>query len=290
MTGPQEDNRTMMGVTAQTLGEAPAGVIDGIPGAAALVDEFLDVNDSITVNSELQSTNIKGSAEMKAQRRGEMTEKTLNLCLMGRSYVVDIGDPVLKQELSWTEGKLARLPDIMLPLAAELLPYGVTTALTDDAVASIAAYRVFIPEPRKKIVKRSVSTKEIGKLITKGVGILDKLDIKLAPLVTSRPEFLSSYMSSRIVISTGGRVIALRFTVVDGDGNPVEKAVITFEGLRLVKKTTAKGNCQVHHFMPGNYRATLRKFGMVEKVVDFSINEGLRTKIDAVMEGVLVGV
>lgn len=302
MTRKQENKRTMMGVTADTLNEAPVGAIAGIPGATALVDWFLDINDSITANSELQNAIIKGSAEKKALRRKEMVDKTLNLELMGRSYAVDINSPELKQELSWTEAKLMHVADTicadvcknvldkLVALATELLPYGVTVALTDDAVASVAAYRVYIPEPRKKIVKRSVSTKEIDKLINEGIVILEKLDIKLAPLVTSRPEFLSKYMSSRIVVSTGGRVIALRFTVVDVDGNPVDKAIITFEGLRLVKKTTAKGNCQVHHFEPGNYRATLKKFGMVDKVVDFSINAGLRTKIDVVMEMAGVGV
>lgn len=63
---------------------------------------------------------------------------------------------------------------------------------------------------------------------------------------------------------------------------------IRFEGLRLVKRTTAKGNFQVKHFEPATYRATLSLEGFEDRVVDLYIVDGIR--FDVVMERVSVEV
>jgi len=298
MTGLEEDDTTMFELMRARFTLAPAGFFAGIPGATVLVDTFLDTLDAINAKVELQSTDISGYAAAKATKKETMVDKILFLSMNGKSLAVTNEDEVLEGEMNWTKSNLLRLPDTVAAstskrivdlvegLLPEIVDYGVTVPIIADARVSVADFRAAMSTPRTNIVDRSDSTKSIATLIRKCTKILKKIDVKIGPSAESFPEYVSKYFESRRVIRTGTRTLALKGTVTDADGVPLEKVTITFEGLRLVKKTTAKGNFQVKHFEPGTYTAIYRLLGYDDVVEEFYIIEGMRRDVNVVMQAV----
>lgn len=296
----QEDKGSMLLRVKKRLTEAEAATIAAMPGAAALIVEFLTELDILNENGADQTRELDGYAVVKAKLKVVMVGKTVDICRRAQSYAVNSDLPVLFNEMSWRRSTLIKEADtrcgdicqeiyeLALPLAAELLIYGVTAAKLTELEASIAAFVSYIPEPRLHIEDRMAATQGIADAFSAIDVILGKMDVFVDMLETSHPAFFYLYFASRKIINTGSRTLALRGFVCDAAGVGMGGVKIYIEGVKKVKKSSALGNFQMRHLKEGVYKIICRKNGFVDVVLDVAVTGGERSEVRVVMEAVVL--
>ena len=276
---------------------ASTEVLEELAPIAPTIEDFNRNLDLIAYNEEIQSQNMTGFTEVKAADRSFLEKAAIDCAKRGRSYGLVAGLPGLVAEISKTKSWYLRASDLELvaharviktlltPLLTETAPYGMTSAKLTNLGTRITTFNTSITAPKENTNDKKIATDNIVNLISDNTALLIIIDAGVDNLEESQPDFWRSYRLSRKLTDANTHTMALKISVTTEDRVAIGNVKISIvKGTTTVlKKTTAKGNCQVQNMLPGTYIATFTKYGYEEVKKEININDGERTVVNLVM-------
>jgi hypothetical protein len=293
MTSRQEDRLSMYLVVDQFLDATDSQVLALMPDFSTLKTQFSDLITELRTFKNGQRLNRTGYRVSKGSLREVMSIKAFDIAQRVRAYAVSIADEVLVKEMTYNYSELYRMRDsdvadtcrsiydIARVHVANLPNYGVTTDTLDKLKEAISAYDSYIPMPRANIVERKQCTEQIEVLFKHSEVLLGRMDVLVKMLRFSHALFYGDYFSSRKVIETGNRKLALRGKVTDEFGQPIDKVTVVVDCVpEHSTKTTVRGSYQFKWLPGGVWPVTFKRDGYVSETVFLAITPTLRLDYD----------
>ena len=297
----QANTESMLLLTQLKLSQRSAGIVTEMAGVADAVTELQAKILVVQAKSQAQGVDRTGDAVQKAEYREAMMNKTFDIAARTKSYALNASMPSLVHKVDFTRSYLAgvtnlkcsevctSLHNLVLPLVADLVTYGVTLLTLADLQTSIDLFDSYNPIPRDGINIKKAATEAIAVALNDCQDSLRRIDASVSMLENSHRDFFIDYFNARKIVETGGRRISLRVHVMDENGAALEKVRFVIRGMdELKKKTSKKGNFNIPHLEAGTYRGIFSKFGFVEQVAEFFINDTERTEVEVKMKAVEV--
>lgn len=299
MTSKQEDRLSMYIVVDAYLQNADSATLALMPNFSSLFNRFKNNVDLIRSKSFEQGLNRKGNRMTKEEYRNLLIEKTLNVSNRVKAYASEENNLILKQEVSFVYSSLNRLRDAHLPDVcqgvhtiavanlANLATYGVTEPLLNSLRETILGYNSYLPLPRTGIVTRKLLTTQIAELFEENKKLIERLDELVEMIKTDHPEFTQNYFFSRKIIDTGHIKLALRGTIVDQDGMPINKVSISIATIpEQETKSTEKGYYQFKTIPDGQYQLLFKREGYYTESILVNILQTTRLQCNVIMQSV----
>ena len=293
MTGRQTDKYTMLLVVLNFLKNSDEDIMVQMPHFDEVLQNFETMTEKLGQLYRTQTLSRTGTRITKLRLRSEMTVLALTTASRLEAYAIAIEDNVLQQEVTVKEYLLKKSRENALACtcqfihnkAQELLPqlaaYGITTQTLADFNESIQDYAILIPKTRAGIVTRSMSTNQIKQLFTDFDHILLRMDKLVTMLRFSNPNFYETYFSNRKIITRGTRKQALRGTVKDQDGNPLDRVEVTINTTpNITTKTGNKGHYHFNHLPSGVYPITVTRLGYQPETIFLAITSGVAQQLN----------
>lgn len=288
----------MSSVTIEFIDDTESSIISGIPHFETHYTPFKDNVRLLNRELVLQMMNRGGYAIDKKDIKEEM-------CLLGDAisddvvaYAVNSNNSILEEEVSFTYSELIRFGDAECAAAnqliydkakfylADLVDYNVDDAMLTTYLHLIDSYRIATPTPKNQRIDKKMATNEIRDLFSANSVYLKKMDKLVKLKKRSNPEFVSHYFASRTATKPGYRTLAARILVVDEDGNPLEKVLITNKGIGLKRRTTVKGQLYLKHLEDHVYVLVFSKSDYITQEVKLPITKGERAELKVKMQRV----
>lgn len=281
--------------------------LNGLPGATGLLAKFTANCAQIDASTTKQGVNKSGLWNEKENKADALIVAGLDVSRRITAYATMEDNVVLLKEAKLTETDLRRLADTKLgpkiaevlalaqKHAADLLPYGVTPALTTKLGELITAYTAAQPQPKLGLNETRQATLNLDALIKDNDAILKKLDALMELLRANNPGFYSTYKNLRRVVVLGKATLAMKVTVKDeGSGAGIPRVKLNIEetpeeghtpisGSELaknVKFTFSNGGCNIKTLPEGRYTLTLSKPGYITQVLQVNVVAGERCDVD----------
>lgn len=299
MNSRQEDRLSMYIVVDNYLQNADSATLALMPNFSSLFNRFRNNVDLIRSKSFEQGLNRKGNRMTKEEYRNLLIERALNVSNRVKAYASEENNLVLKQEVTFNYTSLNRLRDAYLPDVcqgihtiavanlANLATYGVTEPLLNALRETILGYNSYLPLPRTGIVTRKLLTEQIAELFKENTTLIDRLDELVEMIKTDNPEFVKNYFFSRKIVDTGHVKLALRGTIVDQDGMPINKVTITVATIpEQETKSTDKGYYQFKTLPDGQYQLLFKREGYYTESLIVNILHTTRLQCNLIMQAV----
>lgn len=239
---------------------------------------------------ELRSVNLSG--KMVAYATLENNNDLLTLIKLTKSTLRKSKDnELVAHALKLCDAAEAHLGD--------LATYNVTqdeiTALKDLC----ASFLIMIPKPGENKKDKAEVLQAFKKMLKDTDALLAKLDAIMLIIRFTNTEFYDHYNSSRSIVNTGARKLALQCKVTDANtGKGLAGATVVFEpvngtamktkaGADLVKNVkiaSAKGGLNLKTLPTGTYLVTVSKEGFVPQTVTVYVNEGELTSVNVALQ------
>jgi len=194
-----------------------------------------------------------------------------------------------------------KLCDAAEPLLPELVTYKVTQVETTYIRTLCAAFLDIIPKPKENVKDKAEVLLAFRKLMKETDAMFLEMDAIMLIVRYEKPEFYAHYTSSRVVVNTGVRKLAVqcKFTdAVTGLGlkgvktvfelvtDAEMKAAATADLVKNVKKSSAKGGLNIKTMPAGTYLVTVSKQGYVTQTATIYVNEGELTTLTLALQPV----
>ncbi len=298
MDSRQRSKLAMSLVTIEYVDGVEPSFISSIPFFGSYYDPF-KVNVNL-LNNELvrQMMNRSGFAIDKKDIKEEM-------CLLGEiisdavvAYAVNSNNFILEEEVAFSYNELIRFGDAECAAAnqliydkakfhlAELEDYDVDAGMLAKYLLMIDGFRIATPTPKNQSIDKKMATNEIRDLFSANSVYLKKMDKLVKVKKRSNPDFVSHYFACRTANKPGYRTLAARILVVDEDGNPLEKVLVTNKGIGLKRRTTELGQLYLKNLEDHVYVLVFSKSDYITQEVKLPITKGERTDIKVVMKKV----
>jgi len=204
-----------------------------------------------TVTSELQV--ITGIAADKTTLKKNLSQSAADICALIFAYASSISNNTMRDAVSFTYTDLFKIKDDKIhetcqniynlanTNAAALVPYGISPTMLSAFQQSITDYANIVPKPKSAKAQRAAytksintQTKEIDKLLT------EQLDNLITVFKVSKPDFVNTFRSGRVVIDPNSTVTQLKGKIIDSLTKlPLQGALIEITG---AKNYTCKTN------------------------------------------------
>lgn len=229
MTGNQE-NKYSMFLAVQQVCNLFNTVWAGVAAFATAFASFEAGIGNINSTRLKQEKDLKGIAEDKKVKEDDMINKTLGLIGPLVAYAnVTLNEP-LRQEIDFSERELILSRDTILENKCQIVQdranthsadliasYGVTALQITEQNTSITEFHPTIAGPRSAIALRKTQTAELELLINSTNAILtEQLDKLVVVFQSTKPQFVTDYNNSRIIVDLGGGKNTWSGTVADG--------------------------------------------------------------------------
>lgn len=241
---------------------------------------------------EMRSVNLSG--KMVAFATLENNKELLTLIKLTKSTLHSSKDnELVAHSLKLCDAAEANLPN----LAAYDVTQVEITALKDLC----ASFLVIIPKPGESKKDKTEVLKAFKNLLKDTDALLAKIDAIMLIVRYSNPDFYAHYISSRIVVNTGARTLALQCKVTDAlTGKGQAGATVVFEPgngtamktkggadlVKTVKKASVKGGLNLKTLPAGTYLVTVSKEGYVTQTVTVYVNDGELTTVNVALQPV----
>lgn len=167
---------------------------------------------------QVQEKDNSGVTQRKANVRDEMEKKGMKLVKALKAHAVATNDVELQNSIDYTKSDLSqasdnRIADIIRlifetaqPLTAILAGYQVTEDDIELMNTLHQQYILAIPERREKDAASSTATANIENLVKEIAALQrNKLDVLVATLEDTNPDFCQQYKNARKIIDRGVR-------------------------------------------------------------------------------------
>ncbi len=299
MTRNQERTLSMLILFSNTMKKATA-VTATIPTFStkfaeleAKINEIRDIEQQQSTQTNTIDSSAKKDLRMQCFLQLRTVSDSLN------AFAIGTENNTLAQQVAMPIGKLKTAADttfatqcetfynIALPLAADLVPYGVPALLLPSFRTDIDNYLNIISAPRENIINRADTTKKLAAIFTEAKTILSKL-VKLAAIKrTSDASFYNKLIESTKIVDTGSTPIALRVSVKDQDGTAIRGFTFTFvratDSKAFEYRTNENGTIVRQFFKDGVYTVTASRIGFTSATDNIIIEDGITYKLEAVV-------
>jgi hypothetical protein len=311
MTSVQEDTLTMY-YAVKSVNERFQTTWVSNAVYAASHNLWLTKLVSIEQNRDAQTLETAGITEDKKNKRTLMADKAMFIQNRLQSYGNVTNNTELVASVNYSPTKIRTTRDtdvvgicnIILSRASAnataIVAYGVTAAMITELQAAITAYSAVMSKPVSAKSQTKNATQNLAKLFREADNILKKrmdLDIELFKVL--KPDFYSQYLTSRIIISTGGTALAIIGSAVAANtGEPIKGVTFSFtaenNGMlksasvatveKVVKKSAEKGSFRIPSLPEGTYNVKVKKLGYKEQQVTINVVKGETTTLKIEME------
>jgi hypothetical protein len=298
MNSRQENKLTMMMVFRDFL-LGNTIITDNWPSFAELFASMVNYIQQILVLANKQGVDIKGFAKAKTRMRADMTIRAMSLVGKMHAYATIIEDDVLKQKLSISKSELDGMPDTVVAakcneianmadaLKEAVENYGIKPIMISELVTLVESYTAAVPTTKTAIKDKKQVTEDTDALFDSCDKVIGKIDALAEMERYEKPQFYSSYWSSRKTEDTGRRTRALQFYVYDSEaGSPVVKAKVMArkkggsELSKSVKRTSTMGGFWMNNAAAGEYEYEVTMGGYVTATGSYFINDGVMTEVE----------
>lgn len=189
-------------------------------GVAALPARLAAFVTAIAMIDELdraQNLPIRGKVDDRDARIQELIEQTLELAGFAVSYAREHGLRDLEEKVNVSAADFRRLRitrrpglaqqvhDAIVPIVAQLAPYGVTAETLAAHQAAIGVARAAVSEPRATVTTKRSATEAMVKAFAEADDLLEThIDPLLFPLRKTHAEFYAEYRARRQVVARSG--------------------------------------------------------------------------------------
>jgi len=303
----QIENRLGMYRTVITDCEKVTTEMQSIPALWTNYQTFKAKVEELDDMIQLQMKQLKGIAEDKRESRERMMYLLIKVSATLKGYADETGDMELYRAAHYSPSGLRAMRDdavyeaanIVLDLAnthsANLGPYGFTAALLTDFGDAIVDYKSKVSEPEEAIKMRKFYTRSIADIDHLIRELLARrIDNGIEILGLTHPSITQKYKNARVIYDRNGRrkeSIELSVPtngvfmgiVTNGDGLPVEDAIVRIEGTTLNTYTDPDGEYMIE-VPSGTYNIVVWKDGFAEtRDNDIDIGAGDSVEKDFVM-------
>lgn len=241
---------------------------------------------------ELRAANLSG--KMVAYATLENNNELLALIKLTKTTLRKSKDnELVAHSLKLCDAAEAHLTD----LAAYLVTQDEITALRDLC----ASFLVIMPKPSENKKDKAGVLQSFKKLLKDTDALLAKLDAVMLIIRFTNTEFYDHYTSSRSIVNTGARKLALQCKVTDArTGQGLTAATVVFEPgngtkakamsgpdlTKVVKIASAKGGINFKTLPAGTYEVTVSKEGYVPQTTTVYVNDGELTSVNVALQPV----
>jgi hypothetical protein len=251
---------------------------------------------------ELQEADKTGYAENKNNLKVNLVKLTADIARKMVAFASFTNNPVLLNEVNYTEPILTKKADTILrdccqlintraaANAAALLTYGVTAANITAQLTAITAFAAAIPQPRLGIADKKKATDQIAVLLKTIDDNLEKMDIIVEVVKVSQPMFYKEYKNTRKIVETGIGTLSVQGKVTDKDsGESLQGATLKFtpdasnvmkklqdadDNGDVVKRSKSKGGFNVKTLPEGSYAVRVSKPGYKDVNIILNVTDG----------------
>ena len=298
------ENRIGMYRTVIDVCEEMSTEMQNIPALWTNYNLFKAKVSELDAMVQLQMKKLKGITIDKNNSRENLIGYILQVAGSIKGYASGISDFEMYVMVSYTASRLRRMRDDAMFEAAsivfgvadansvDLVDFGLTNTLFNDFVAAIDDYKEKGNETEKAKKMRKVYTKAVDDIDHLIRELLEqRIDSGIDVMGGSFPMFKKKYKSARVIYDRTGRrkesielIVAengvVMGVVTDGDGMPVEDAIVRIEGTTLKTYTDADGEYMIE-VPSGTYNIVVWKEGFVEaRDNDVDIGGGESVTID----------
>lgn len=305
MNAIQEAKLTMYRAVEQHCDDNTS-IIGSVVAFKTAVGAFKTKIASIIGTEQLTDVPLKGIAEDKTVSKQSLCQLAADVASLIYAYAAATGNNTLREEANFPITKLLRTRDDQLAprcqnihdigdtnLAA-VKDYGLSAAILTSLQDAITAYAAQTPKPRTALSQRKTYNANIAALFVEADAILkSQMDKTIVSFKAANPDFVSEYLSNRIIIDPATTTTKLTGTVTNKTtAAPIKNATVTATdastpptGLSLSTKTTATGKYTLKPLPPANYNITIKATGYLD-LEEPAVNAKLGTnnKFDAAME------
>lgn len=189
----------------------------GIAALPARLTAFVTAIATIDELDRAQNMPIRGKVEDRDARLEELIDQTLELAGFAVSYAREHGLHDLEEKVTVSPAdfrnlRLTRRPglaqqvhDALVPIVAQLAPYGVTAETLAAHQAAIDVATTAVTEPRATVTAKRTATETMAKAFAEADALLEThIDPLLFPLRKTQPEFYAEYRARREVVARSG--------------------------------------------------------------------------------------
>jgi len=297
MNASEENTISMLRAVASLNETAPEPIKDSMFGYNDLMDQLVDKTDKIgTLNGEQDASIVRYQLE-KTTGKDALVKEVMPIVFLIKAYAMDVENQVLETAMNaHTHSKLIKMRDSKTDDVAQeilatatqnltqLIPYGVTQNVIDNANDSLTDYREELSKPRNNIVNKKEKNERIDQLFIESKRILFKLDTRVNAIKTTQPQFYKDYFNNRMIVDYKGSKLALRGKVLDINGNPINNVIVSIPSLGIETKTTAKGNYEFKSLPAGILNLKFNKVTFDEVSQNVGIVKGERLQLDILLK------
>lgn len=259
----------------------------------ATVNEIRDIEQLQSMQMNTLNAKAKKDLRMQCFTQLRTVWDSLN------AFAIGTENEALEKQVSMQIGKLKVIADttfatqcetlynIALPLATDLVAYGIPAPFLPSFRANIDTYLNIISAPRENIINRADNTKKLAELFTEAKAQLTKLTKLAAIKRTSDASFYNKLIESTKIVDLGSTPIALRVSLKDQDGLGARGFTFTFsredDGKVFEYKTNDNGTIVRQFFKDGAYAVTASRIGFIATTSNIIIEDGITYKLEAVV-------
>ena len=294
----QNENKFSMQRAVVSFNETvPASIKGLMPNYEALMLELADKNALIGTLSGSQSSSLKGYQENKSNTKEVLITKVMTITFAAKAFAIsEANNVLLAQTEALSKSKLHKMRDsktadtaeemitIATGIQTDLEPFGITTAVLEEANELLTNFRAELAIPRNKIAARKVVTSQIKTLFKEASQILFNLDTLVNTIGEVQSDFKEEYFINRKIINYHGSKLSLRGFVKNADGTPIQNVVVTLLNGKRETKTTERGYYEFKNLPTGIDTLLFEKVQFNEYRTSVGIVKGERIQLDITLE------
>lgn len=270
MNAKQEDNITMCNAVIQHV-EDNSVIAATVVAFQTAFDEFKAIITQVLDLEALIAQRITAYAADKATLKKLLCERAAEIAALIFSYADAQGNTLLRSQSDYPISSLMLLRDDQLaPVCqniedlgtanlAAMADYGLTHTQLLALHVAINNYTASTAKPRTAVSLRKVHIANQAALIKQANALLkNRLDKMVTAFKAAAPDFVSGYMSNRIIVDSGSTATQLRgFVTSEADGTPIKGATVTAVEAGKSAVTNSAGKYIIKPVPPGDYTITV---------------------------------
>jgi hypothetical protein len=166
----------------------------------------------------------------------------------------------------------------------DLEPFGITTAVLNEANQMLTNFRNELAIPRNKIAARKLVTLQIKEAFRESSKILLNLDTLVNTIAEVQSDFKEEYFINRKIINYHGSKLSVRGFVKTADGVPIQNVTITLLNGKRETKTTSRGYFEFKNLPTGIDTLLFEKVQFNEYRTTIGVIKGERVQLEITLD------
>lgn len=294
----QNENKFSMQRAVVSFNETVAENIQALmPGYTTLMENLANKNELIGTLSASQTASLKGYQVNKSDTKDLLITKVMTIVFATKAFAIaDENNVLLAQTEAISKSKLKRLRDSktadtaeeMVTIASniqpDLEPFGITTAVLNEANQMLTNFRNELAIPRNKIAARKLVTLQIKEAFRESSKILLNLDTLVNTIAEVQSDFKEEYFINRKIINYHGSKLSVRGFVKTADGVPIQNVTITLLNGKRETKTTSRGYFEFKNLPTGIDTLLFEKVQFNEYRTTIGVIKGERVQLEITLD------